>query len=98
MVHPDKPFGVIVWDDAHGASNEEYRESDIPHAAAPYQTYGWIVRSDSKGITIAAEWNKEDKTFRSTTFIPRPMVREEVLLRLVKKTNRAAPPSAVTRS
>jgi hypothetical protein len=84
MNHPDVPFAVVVWGDAH-MSSDDVSQYDINHAPTKLNTYGWLLRSDPVGISIAGEWSESDRTYRSTTFIPRPMVIEEVLLNLVRK-------------
>lgn len=84
MKHPDKPFIVVTWDDAHGSA-EDVSEHMIDHKPMRAQSYGWLLRSDETGITLAAEWTPADALWRDTTFIPRKMVAEEVVLSLFKK-------------
>lgn len=73
---------VVVWNDAH-ASLEEVAADEVAgrHKPSVIHTYGYIVRSDEVGVSIAAEWlpaeNGGDETFRGVTFIPRGMVIEE---------------------
>lgn len=80
MKHPDKPFGMIEWEDAVGDMVGKAHE--IQHRPERCQTYGWILRSDEHGVSIAGDWVMTDDEFRSITFIPRLMVREEKLLKL----------------
>lgn len=87
MKHPERPFGVVVWGDAH-SSEDEAKETDIQHRPWPVKTYGWILRSDEVGVTLASEW-LEGGTWRGRTFIPREMVREEIVLRLSTPRRRA---------
>ena len=87
MHHPNKQFGVVRWNDAHGESSAA-AEKDFKHAPAIFQTYGWFVISDSEGISIASDWDTEDNEWRDRSFIPRAMVIEEVVLELSKKRTR----------
>lgn len=87
MKHPDKPFGVVAWDDAW-ASGEEVPEDELVHGPMRFQIYGWIVRSDEKGVTIASEWRPHDGKWRDRSFIPRGMVVEELVLSLSKKAKK----------
>jgi hypothetical protein len=88
MKHPDKPYGVTIWNDAHGDSSQDFFETDLQHSPQRYQTYGWILRSDTIGITMAAEFCTSDSSWRSTSFIPRGMVIEEIHLSLAKRPKR----------
>lgn len=82
---PSKPYALVVWDDAHGDSTTEVFEGDIKHSPDRFYSYGWVIRSDKDGITLASEWNPNAGSWRSTMFIPRPMVQEEFLITLTKK-------------
>lgn len=81
---PQKNFGVVTWRDAHGRS-EEVAEKDIKHEPEIYRTYGWIIRSDEGGVSLAPEWNINSNTWRDVTFVDRPMVVSEQILSLSKK-------------
>lgn len=87
MKHPDKPFGVVAWDDAW-SNGDEVPEDELVHGPMRFQTYGWIVRSDSVGIMIASEWRPHDGKWRDRTFIPRGMVVEEQVLSLSRKAKK----------
>lgn len=80
----------MTWRDAHGRS-EEVAEKDIKHEAEIYRTYGWIIKSDEVGVSIAPEWNINSNTWRDVTFVDRPMVVSEQLLSLSKKKVKKAP-------
>ena len=79
--HPNKVFSCVIWGDAHSRS-EQQKDTDIKHEVEPIQTYGWVIRSDEVGVTVAGEWLPDDKTWRDTTFVPRAMVMIEIPLRL----------------
>lgn len=85
--HPPKTFAMIVWDDAHGTSSDQFTEEEIQkkHKGARYQSYGWLIRSDEIGVTLVCEWEPAEKSYRAQMFIPRGMVVEE-------KTYRLTPP------
>ena len=73
---------VVVWNDAHAALDELSEDEIIArHKPTRIETYGYIVRSNELGVSIAGEWlppdNGGDETFRGVTFIPRGMVVEE---------------------
>lgn len=87
MKTPNKPFAVVEWNDAHGGGADEFREETIKHGPVVYYTWGWVLRSDEVGVTLAAEWCPEDATYRSTTFIPRGMVTKETRLTTPRARN-----------
>lgn len=64
--------------------SEEASEEDIQHATTLMQTYGWLIRSDAVGVTVAQEWRPHDGIYRDRTTIPRGMVVEEVMYALSK--------------
>lgn len=81
MKKPDKTFGLIIWGDAHSRS-EEQTDTNIKHEPEVVHTYGWILRSNEVGVTVAAEWFPGDNLWRDTTFVPRAMVIQEVVLNI----------------
>jgi hypothetical protein len=91
VIHPNKPFAVIIWGDAHGDATEEVKEDDIDkkHKPSVFYSYGWVLRSNPTGVSLAAEWCPEDKSYRATMFVPRPMIIEERELRLSKAYKKA---------
>ena len=88
-----KPFGRVIWHDAH-SSSDQYSELEIDHIPATVETYGFIVRSNEIGVSIAAEWMGDG--FRNITFIPRGMVVREEVLKLAKTRKKpdAPPPTS----
>lgn len=84
MKNPNKQFALVVWDDAF-TSDDEVEEHSIDHTPSRVNSYGWILRSDNIGITIAAEWGVDDGKYRIVTFVPRAMVVEEIPLTFTKK-------------
>lgn len=83
MLQPDKDFAVVVWMDATGTLDET-TPRDIKHKPDPIYSYGFVLRSDEAGISLAHEWMLDDD-YRTVTFIPRGMVKEEIVLKLTKK-------------
>ena len=71
---------MVVWGDAH-STEEEAKETEIKHEPWVIKTYGWVLRSDDRGVTLAGEW-VDGGTWRARTFIPRAMVIEEHVLGL----------------
>lgn len=62
---------LVTWNDAW-ASLEDFSEAD--HEPFVYQTAGWLVKSDKRGVTLAYELG-EDGSTRGEHFIPRGMVK-----------------------
>lgn len=60
----------------------------MSHWPMLFQIYGWLVRSDATGVTVASEWRPSDGFYRDRSFIPRAMVVEELVLSLSKKAKR----------
>lgn len=84
---PNKPYVVVVWDDAHGDGSEVTVET-LKHEPAVYHSYGWLLKSDDVGVSIVQEWCESDGSFRGPTFIPRKMVRSETHLELRRAATR----------
>ena len=97
MKHPDKPFAMVIWDDAHGNSSDDYSEEELlkKHKGARYYSYGWLILSNEIGIRLVSEWQPEEKSYRATMFIPRGMVVEEQILVLAKPRRKRASKSLV---
>lgn len=95
LKHPPRQFTLVIWDDAHGASSGDMTESTIDewHHPMRYQSYGWLLRSDSKGVMLATEHCVTDATYRAWMFIDRKMVINEIPFTLTKKTERKEKPS-----
>lgn len=80
-----KPFAAVAWNDAHCISGAtEMAEHEIPHAPAIYTAYGFILRQDEVGITLANEVSGEN-TYRSINFIPAGMIVEVQVLSVAKQ-------------
>jgi hypothetical protein len=80
----DKLFVAVRWADAHGNATGEFAEHEIPHAPAYYTVYGFCLRRDETGITIANEYS-DNNTYRGTTFVPAGMIVEIRELTVTKK-------------
>jgi hypothetical protein len=80
----DRAFYAVRWADAHGSSTTEYAEHELPHRAAHYTTYGFLLRQDETGLTLATE-HSDEHTYRGVSFIPASLVVECVRLSLSKK-------------
>lgn len=92
-----KPFVQISWNDAHCISGTtELSEHEIHHRPALYIVYGFVLRQDEVGITIANEVS-EDGNYRSINFIPAGMIVEVLPLKVSiakPKKIKAEPPPA----
>ncbi len=89
----DRSFYAVRWADAHSSGSvTEYAEHELPHRPAPYTTYGFLLRHDATGLTLATE-HSDEHTYRGVCFIPAAMVIETVPLTLTKKRAPKAAPS-----
>lgn len=85
-----KQFAIIRWRDAHCVSGAtELSEHEIPHAPAHYTRYGFILRHDDAGVTIASE-HSDEATYRNIDFIPAGMIEELVIVKLTPIKAKAA--------
>jgi hypothetical protein len=80
----DRPFVAVRWHDAHGSGITEYADHELPHAPSPYTVYGFLLRHDETGITLANE-HSDEHTYRGVSFIPGAMVVEILPLTLTHK-------------
>ena len=78
-----KSLTCVVWDDAHG-DTVMFDEKDVEHKAYRFTSIGFLVRSDSVGVSLAREFG-EDGKFRDHEFIPRAMIVDEWSLGSLKK-------------
>lgn len=84
MVFLSKPFVAVRWADAHSSGSvTEYAEHELPHRSSYYTTYGFLLRRDDIGITMATEYSDEH-SYRGVCFIPTAMIVEIVELKLSK--------------
>lgn len=98
------PFVRVIWNDAHSPGlNQSYTPSEIPHSPMRVETYGFALRQDKIGVTVANEL-MEDGSYRGLTFVPPSMLVEITPLALlvrkprVKKTLLASPTPCVETS
>jgi hypothetical protein len=80
----DKPFVAVRWADAHTSGSTEYAEHELPHRAAHYTTYGFLMREDAEGLSLIGE-HSDEHGYRSHNFIPAVLVVEIIHLTLTKK-------------
>lgn len=89
MTNEHPQFAVVVWEDAWCDSTEAVtlKDASEKHRPATFQTTGWLLVSDEKGISIANErcLDKGEESYRGRTFIPRPLVRSTTLTNLSPK-------------
>jgi hypothetical protein len=91
----DRAFYAVRWADAHSSGSvTEYAEHELPHRSAHYTTYGFLLRQDETGLTLATE-HSDEHTYRGVCFIPAAMVVECVPLTLTKKRAPKAIPEPV---
>lgn len=73
-------LACVVWDDAH-MSLDEYTSDEITrdiHKASSVKSFGLVVQSDERGVTLATDEGAADGKFRKVNFIPRAMITEVV--------------------
>jgi len=92
---------IAVWDDAKGDALKQVTLKDVAdwHMPTVMQTMGWLLLDNDKGITIASErcLDEGDDTYRTTTFIPRSLLRSVTEFKLAtpkKRVKKAAPEPA----
>jgi len=98
------PFVHVVWNDANSPGAAlAYEPEDAPHAPVVVETWGFALKHDEAGVTVANELF-EDGRYRGLTFIPAPMLVELTRMTLhVRKPKRikvvevSAPVSSVER-
>lgn len=87
-----KRQGLVVWNDAW-SSLDELAAGDVKHRPTTVHTYGYILKSDEIGVSIAAEWlpasNGGEETYRGITFVPRSLVVQERPKRRSRKKEEA---------
>lgn len=81
-----KPIVLIKWLDAHG-DNLTYTDEDLSDDAGwPTVTTGFLVKSDSAGVTLATDiqlpyGDSKKNSYHGRHFIPRGMIIEEVVIK-----------------
>lgn len=86
------PFVHVTWNDANSpGAAETYEPTEIPHAPVVVETWGFALRQDEAGITVANE-RFEDGRYRGLTFIPGSMLVGIVRLTLTPKKARKKVP------
>lgn len=77
-----KPFAAVRWADAHSAgSTTELSEFELPHAPSHYTLYGFVLKHDAAGITMASE-HSDQATYRGICFVPAGMIVEVLYVKL----------------
>lgn len=77
------------WADAHG-SDGTLHAHEVDHKPYNYTTVGYLVKTDTIGVSIAFE-KGEDGRFRDITFVPRAIVLEEFSLGRLKRPRARRP-------
>jgi hypothetical protein len=85
----------VRWNDAHAGGHEQYDVASVPHAPLVIETFGWLLRDDDAGVSVASEYLPETSNYRSYTFIPRGMVVEVKDIAPVRRAARKAKPIAL---
>lgn len=94
------PYCVVIWDDAWSDAVNATSQKDAPdlHKAARYETRGWVLVDDARGISIFPErcLDDGDVSYRGRTFIPRSLVVAvtEVTLKTPRKAAHAKNPAS----
>lgn len=88
----DLPLACVVWDDAHGAAVGEYTMDEAKrdfHKPAPVKTFGLLMQDDETGVTLGSEDTSQPSepapTYRGLSFIPRPMIKEVIIIGVPKR-------------
>jgi hypothetical protein len=94
------PFVHVVWNDANSpGAAMAFEPEEAPHAPVVVETWGFALKHDVAGITVANELY-DDGRYRGLTFIPAPMLVEITRLSLQtrKARRKSVPPVAVVDS
>lgn len=80
------PLVVVEWDDAWIDANEPISLSEVhvQHKPKVIVTLGYLLLQDAKGISLAAEYYKDEDVYRGRTFIPAAMVKTVKPYKLTK--------------
>lgn len=74
----DPSYCVVIWDDAWSDAVAAVSPKDAPelHKAARYETRGWVLVNDERGISIFPERciDDGDVSYRGRTFIPKQLI------------------------
>lgn len=93
------PLVQVIWDDAHADASESLTRDDVllKHRAAVFQTVGWLLREDEKGISVANErcMDEGDEVYRGRTFVPKSLIRSIVPLIKPRKPKKVDKPPEV---
>lgn len=94
-IFPKNKFVAVLWRDPHSlAATETVSEETVDslHRSLPMISYGYVIKDDPEGISIASEYCG-DGDFRNSTFIIRELI-VEVIQQSVKKPRKAKSPHA----
>ncbi len=72
-----KRFVAVTWKDPNGQGRGALAEHELPHCSTPCTTYGWLMKEDSSGVSVAPEV-LGDATFRDVTYIPTELITEPI--------------------
>lgn len=79
---PNKPFVAVTWRDPQGARGP-FSEHEVPHAPIEITTYGWLIRRDDQGVSLASEYCA-DNSYREYTFVLTELILETVEIAVKK--------------
>jgi hypothetical protein len=95
----EPPYCIVIWDDAWSDSVGVATLKDVGelHKASRYETRGWVLIDNERGISIFPERCLDDGevSYRGRTFIPRSLVisNTPIKVRTHEKTPRARKPA-----
>lgn len=90
---------LVAWDDAHADASEALSLEDmaVKHRAAVFQTVGWLIIEDEKGVSVANErcLDAGDEVYRGRTFIPKSLIRSVTPVLKPRRKPLASKPTSV---
>lgn len=99
MSAKDPTLVLVVWEDAHADASEALSLEDmaVKHRAAVFQTVGWLIIEDEKGVSVANErcLDAGDEVYRGRTFIPKSLIRSVTPVFKPRKPKLAPKPPAM---
>lgn len=71
------PFVCVEWEDPWADPTEVISAADahVKHKPAIYETYGFLLYENDKGVSLTNEECMDDQDFRGRNFIHRSLIR-----------------------
>lgn len=95
----EPPYCIVIWDDAWSDSvgTATTKDAGDLHKAAHYETRGWVLVDDDRGVSVFPERCLDDGEvhYRGRTMIPRSLIVSVTPVTTHAKSPRKSRPRAV---